>query len=402
MRQSTLRTALRRPSRTLAGSIAFAAALTLGLASCSSSGGTSANSGGAAADASSGSAAASGGFAQAEALAKSFSQAPTSIGITQPVGKSIPGNKTVVLVGGGAGAEGTILTYAGFKQAAQLLGWTVKEIQPKEPTPQDIQQALNQAIQLHPDAVTISAVEQAPVTTQLKQLQSMHIPVVETFSPDAVGGPVTLSLMDYAQQANLTAAVANKALADMGAPGTIGMVGLQGYEVVQKYSKGFSDQVAKLCPSCAIKHTEVPLTSLTTTAGTDIVNFLRANPGIKALFVGYDGMDSNLFSAAKSAGVTLPKVYSSSTLPTSIGSLASGALAASTPIDYFELGWRQADGLARIFTGQAATVQQISSQYTRPIIWSKSFNNVPPVPSDNTFPSVVTDYQAQYKKLWGK
>jgi ribose transport system substrate-binding protein len=402
----------RRALRTVPAAIAFAAVLVLGLASCSSSGNGTAKSAndpagggsasGSAGDSLSDSSSASGGFQQAESLALSYSKAPTSIGITQPVGKPIPSKKTIVLVGGGASAGGTIYAYDGFKQAASVLGWTIKEIQPQEPTPQLLQQALNQAIQLHPDAVAISAVEQAPIVAQLKKLQSMHIPVIETYSPDPVGGPITMQLMDATAQARLTTAVADKALADMGQPGEIGMIGLQGYQVVQTYSKGFSSEVAKLCPSCTIKSTQVPLASLGTTDGTDIVNFLRANPGIKALFVGYDGMDSNLFSAAKAAGVTLPKVYSSATLPTSIENLASGALTASAPIDYYELGWRQADAFARIFTGQTASAQQQDVQYPRPMIWSKSFDNVPAAPTGNAFPSIVASYQAQYKKLWGK
>jgi hypothetical protein len=38
----------------------------------------------------------------------------------------------------------------------------------------------------------------------------------------------------------------------------------------------------------------------------------------------------------------------------------------------------------------------------RPVIWSGQYHNVPALPSDNSFPGVVTSYQAQYEKLWGK
>ena len=41
-------------------------------------------------------------------------------------------------------------------------------------------------------------------------------------------------------------------------------------------------------------------------------------------------------------------------------------------------------------------------QYERPVIWSEQYHNVPSLPSDNSFPGVVTSYQAQYEKLWGK
>jgi hypothetical protein len=40
--------------------------------------------------------------------------------------------------------------------------------------------------------------------------------------------------------------------------------------------------------------------------------------------------------------------------------------------------------------------------YERPVIWSEQYHNVPSLPSDSSFPGVVTSYQAQYEKLWGK
>jgi hypothetical protein len=72
------------------------------------------------------------------------------------------------------------------------------------------------------------------------------------------------------------------------------------------------------------------------------------------------------------------------------------------PVDYDELGWRDADALARIFTGQTASALSQDVIYERPIIWSTQYRNVPASSSSGTFPAIVTDYQAQYEKLWGK
>ena len=44
------------------------------------------------------------------------------------------------------GAVGTELVYTPFKAAAKLLGWNVTSLYPALPTPQDLQQALNQAM----------------------------------------------------------------------------------------------------------------------------------------------------------------------------------------------------------------------------------------------------------------
>jgi ribose transport system substrate-binding protein len=404
-----------RLRRTVPVTIAFATALALGLSSCSSSGGTTDNSTSGTSDtgvstpagtttggAAPSSGGAASGFAEAKSLTATYQQEPTSIGITQPVGKPIPTGKTVVLVGAGPSGSGTIVTYNGFKAAAKILGWNVKMIQPAAPTPQDFQQALQQAIQLKPDAVVTATLNPGEVTAQLKQLQSMHIPVIDNTGTMTSSDPVTLELMGVAGLSKHAAAIADKVLADMGGPGTIGMVGITAYAIINDYSKGFSNEIKRLCPTCTIKTTMVPVSSLGTSAGTDIVNFVRANSGMKALFVGWDGMDANLFSAEKSAGVTLPKTYSVALVPENLANLSSGSLTASSGFDTTELGWRVADALARIFTGQTASALQQDVQYERPVIWSKDYNNVPTAPSDGSYPPVVSDYQAQYKKLWGK
>lgn len=398
----------RRASRTVR--IAAVCATALALAACSSSGGnsgTASRTSGAAttsgAPASTGSGAAGdSGFAQAASLVKTYQQEPTSIGITQPVGKPIPSGKTVFLMGAGPGGSGTIETYNGFKDAAKLLGWNVKEVQPKTPTPQDFQQVLNQAVQMRPDAVVVAAVPKEAIAKQLQALDALKIPVIANTATIQTGDLITLELMGTAGLSKHAAAIADKVVADMGGPGTVGMVGITNYDIINDYSKAFRAEVTRLCPSCTVKSTMVPVTSLGTSAGTDIVNFARANPGMKALFVGWDGMDANLFQAEKAAGVKLPKTYSVALVPENLANLSSGSLTASTGFDTTELGWRTADALARIFTGQTESALQQDVRYERPVIWSKDYDNLPSAPSDGSYPPVVTDYQDQYKKLWVK
>ncbi|WP_426518175.1 sugar ABC transporter substrate-binding protein [Diaminobutyricibacter sp. McL0618] len=365
------------------------------MAACSGAGASSSTTAGTAADAA--------GFKTAAAKVATYRKVPTSIGITQPIGKPIPSNKTVVLIGAGQGGSGTILTYNGFKDAAKLMGWNVKEIQPQQPTPQLLQQALNQASQLNPDLLVISAVDVAPIETQLKEFQSKGVPIVSTTGADPTGGVLTLQLMGVDGLSKLAQAVGDKSLADMGAPGTVGMVGIQGYKIINDYSKSYKSEVNKLCPSCQVKSMELPLTSLGTTAGSDIVNWLRANPDIKSLFVGWDGMDANLFSAAKQAGVTLPKTYSVALVPENLTTLSAGTLTASTPMDTTELGWRLADAAARIFTDQTASALDQDVKYERAVLWDKEYGNIPQsAPSDGSYPPVVANYQDQYKKIWDK
>ena len=377
---------LRRPwQRALMAGLPVA--LVVGLAACSSSGSNSSGAGNV-------SSSSSPGLVQAESIVSSDTSTPTSIGITQPVGKPIPTGKHIVLVYSGQGAIGTQLVYDPFKQAAKVLGWSVTSLYPALPTPQDLQQALDQAIQLHPDAVIIAAVDDAAFQHQIDTLASMHIPVISDFSPDPTGGPITLSLMGAQGQGALARVVGAKAVAELGGKGELGVIGLQGYKIVQDYDAGFYSEVRQTCPACTIKETDLPLTSLGTTDGTDIVNFLRANPGIKGLLLGYDGLGSDLYTAAKAAGITLPKIYSIATIPTGVQAASAGELTATVPVDFTELGWRDADALARIFTGQTASALSQDVIYERPVIWSSQYHNVPSMAGD-AFPAIVTNYQAE-------
>lgn len=379
-----------RYAAALAGS---ATALSLVLTACG---------GGKAESARSATAADTAGIKAATAAAETYRAAPASIGITKPVGKPIPTGKTIVNIGAGPGGLGTIIMQNEMAKAVELLGWKLQFIQPQAPTPQLFQQALDQAVALHPDAVIINTVEVAPVANQLAKLKAAHIPVISNTAPDPSGGPILMQIYGVDALGRLATAIADKILADMGKPGTIGIADIQGYTIINKYIEVFKQEIGRRCPSCTLVTTAVSAASLGTTAGSDITNFVRAHSGMDALFVGYDGMGTNLFSAARSAGVTLPRTYSLAPAPASIPSIASGQLTASVALDQGEEGWRTLDALARVFTGQPEDALQQDATYPRPMVWSKSFDNVPAKPSGNTFPDVVGNYRDQYRQLWGK
>ncbi|EFF89098.1 MULTISPECIES: sugar ABC transporter substrate-binding protein [unclassified Streptomyces] len=383
----------RRRARSVAALAGSVTALSLLLTACG---------GGKSDSAKSATAADTAGITAAKTAAETYRTAPTSIGVTKPVGKPIPTGKTIVNIGAGPGGLGTIIMQNEMAKAVGLLGWKLKFIQPQAPTPQLFQQALDQAIALHPDAVLINTVEVAPVANQLAKLKAAHIPVISNTAPDPSGGPIVMQIYGVDALGQLATAIADKILADMGKPGTIGIADIQGYTIINRYVEVFKREIGKRCPSCELVTTAVSAASLGTTAGSDITNFVRAHSGMDALFVGYDGMGTNLFSAARSAGVTLPKTYSLAPAPASIPSLADGQLTASAAFDQGEEGWRTLDALARVFTGQTDSALEQDAKYPRPMVWSKSFGNVPAKPSGNTFPDVVENYRDQYKKLWGK
>jgi ribose transport system substrate-binding protein len=383
---------------------AAAIVLAVGVAACGSSSkggsGSSTSAGGGAtstAQSTSSSSVASG-VATAQAAVKAASKAPTKIGPTVPVGKPIPTGKTIVFVNSGA-AINSLFSDA-LVQAGKLLGWTVKSIY-AQPTPQGLQNAFQQAVQLDPDGVATSGVSVYEAPHQIAELNAKKIPIVDTAttntsSYDPSKG-ITLSLFTPAQVGPAFKLLADATVADDGGHGTIASILIGGFPISLLQTEAYEGQVKALCPKCVIKRLEINATEIGTDAATKIAEFLRANPAIKQMFFSYDGFGAGLQTALKNAGVTAPKIYTWAPEGGGMGRVRSGFSTVAVPYAPAETGWQMADAFARIFAG--ANVKD-SQPWQKFVLWSKSeFNNVPASPEN---PPVVGSYESQFKKLWGK
>ncbi len=334
----------------------------------------------------------------AAAAVAEYIDAPATIGIAEPLGQAVPADKTVAFITAGPGGTGIALTQKALQEAAEKVGWTIKVIEPESPAPQAMQQALTQAIQLNPDAVIMNSGDVTALKTQLAELKDKGIPVVQTFGFTSQEDQVDLSFFSTGEMARLAGLTADAAVAKLDAPGEFGVVTIEGYPAADETVKGFTDRLTELCSECTTVPIVLSLASLGGSAGTDIVNAYRANPNMQGIFVPFDQLSAALFPAAQQAGVDLPPVYVLATVPGTILSLQSGDIEAAVQVDNQSLGWRYVDALSRIFTDQiesAKAVQQLPSQ-----LWSNAYDNVPEVPSDGTFPTLVEDYKDQYEALW--
>jgi ribose transport system substrate-binding protein len=363
-------------------------ALTLGVAGCGSSG-SSASSGSGSVD------------PAAKAAVDQHTKNPTKIGPTAPVGKPIPTGKKVVVVS--CGQPGCNDTVYAFQQAAKVLGWNVSELTPPQPTPELIQQVMGQAVSANPDAVVVTSTALVNFQQQAAALAKKNIPLITAFGVEPVGGPVTMAISTAQQEAKFAALAADKITVDLGGKGTVGVVGLSGFPSVTEFIKGFYSELKKVCSGCKTKQVTIQPSALGSSSGTDISNFLRANPDVNAVMLGFEGLGGGLSAAAGSAGIKLPPSYSIVATVSGLPDLESGARTATIPNDFTVVGWQIADALARIFTGQTTSAQTEDAKLQQPVIWSKAYHNIPTVPAGAKYlPAFIPDYQDQFKKLWGK
>jgi ribose transport system substrate-binding protein len=384
MREFLLR---RRATTALA---AAATVAVLGLTACGGDDADSASDGSAA----SSTAAASGSaeLEAAKARLEAATKAPTTIGPTEPITKPIPTGKSVIYVN--CGAVACTNTGAGLKEAAAALGWKYKEINAL-PTPESIQAAFSQVVREKPDGVASNGFSTAAYQRQLAQMKDAGIAVLSNTGTEPAGDGLLLQLQsDVAPEA--MALLADKAVLDAGGKGDFGNVIITGYPIVKQYGEAFTAEVKKICPDCGVKNLDIQPTSIGKDAPAKITNFLRANPSVKGIFLGYDDLANGLATAVRNAGIDMPKSYSWA--PTQIGvkALQTGERTAAVAQGTRETGWQFADAFARVFTKQSI---EPSRKWQDWQVWSKDYDNVP---EDVDNPPVIADYQEQFKKLWNK
>jgi ribose transport system substrate-binding protein len=371
--------------------IALTCATALVLAACGSSGGNSSPNADSSTSGSAGPA-----FAAAASANTKFEQRPASIGITTPVGKTIPKGKVIDFVQCGVPAcvvEGDIL-----ESATNLLGWKLVRLNAGT-SPQQIADAYQQAVTNKPNAVIGSGYPRALFNPQLKSLAALHIPVLEAFVGDSTGNGLTGVVAGPVNNQIQGKEVADYILANSTSKSmTVGAVVPSGFPNMVQEDQSFDSTIQQQCPSCTVKLLTVPVTSIGTDLTTRITTFLSANPNIGWLWDGYDDMVTGLPTALRGASITNVKVATISMNGTVASEIAQNqyvttAIGTSFP----EVYWREIDLLARYFTGQSYTVDL--NDATLPF-WTITKSDLPSNAASVTFANVV-DYKSQFAKLWG-
>jgi ribose transport system substrate-binding protein len=372
-----------RPVR-LAVLAALLAVAAVAVTACGSSGGSST---------ASSNASSSGQLSTADKLAARWAQRPTQIPVSQPVGKPIPTGKQIDFINCGVTACTTL--YKNLSEAAKTLGWTVKQIN-TQGTPETVQAAWKQAVNDKPDAVVASGFPRAIFAQQLKQLQQMKIPVIESSTDDVEGGGIDLILSapkDLGPEGQILASWITK---DSGAKAHTLYVDLPNFNILKPVRQYFEQDYAKLCPGCKLEKMDIPVTAIGKDVPDRVVSYLRAHPDINYVAYSVGLLNVGVPAALRQAGLA-NKVK----LIVNVGDaenyqyIASGQTHAAMAFSNVDQTWVWADALARLFTGQSIDVDR-KAQLPYMLITKDNL-----ISTGGDFP-LVANYQAQWKKLWGK
>jgi ABC-type sugar transport system substrate-binding protein len=381
--QDTARRPKRGRRRTATGAIAILTAVALLLAACSSSKKT--GTGTSAGDSSN-----TAGMAAATALVTKYSQQPTQIPASTPIGKPVPKGKTLVFVSCGTpncSIEGGII-----KQATDLLGWTLKVIN-TDGTPETQKAAFAQAVQQKVDAVLYSAVDRATFAQYIPALAANH-----TFlSACCITDPVGSNGINYAIDVPAQTGVIGQLMAawvitqSKGNAHTV-YFNLPAFSILNTQGSAYADYLKQNCSSCTSDSVDIPVTALGKDVPTRIVSYLRAHTSVKWVTVSVDALAVGLPAALKAAGLNDVQIVGEGATSTNLQYIQAGQQSASVAFPYYEVMWAMVDAAARYEAG--ATVP--ASVGATPWLLIKS--NAP-APTD-AFPT-VKDYAQQFKTLWG-
>jgi ribose transport system substrate-binding protein len=334
--------------------------------------------------------------AQADAQLAGHINQPTSIGITTPVGKPVPKNKTIAFIVCNLPGCSELTGY--FTAAADSLGWNVKTYAASLQSPEQAQAVFEQVVHARPDAIVATSFEPTQLgPTVLDAIQALHVPFIDAglADPPAPGVIQINGTPDTKLQAKI---LADWLIVDSKGKGNIAYVDYQPASQGAIINSSLKSEIASLCPGCTYANVIVPAANVGTPAATQqIAGYLQAHPSIDYVGFAYSGLESGLPAALKGAGITRDiKYFGKNASPQSLIDMTKtgGAWVTYPNIEQF---WRSADYLARYFAGVSTTVS-LNTLFPTYVLTP---SNVPDAALKGQGVPVVAGYQAQYKKLWG-
>ena len=371
----------------LAGVLALGA--TLGAVSGCGSDSDGGSSGGSAASGSG----ATPGLTKAQALAKSATTRPTSIGIADPIGKPVPTGKKIVFISCGVEAceiQGDII-----KQGAADLGWTASTIG-TDGSPEQLQNAFETALRQGADGVILNAVNRAAVSKQIEKAKQQGVAFVTCCSVEAEGDGILRNVAGKENSARIGENLAAKIVADSDGKASTLFVNISAFQILQSLAGQLESSYKQFCPDCGYATLDIPVTSLGKDAPDRIVSYLRSHPQVNyAVLSVSNALGAGLPAALKAAGLSdKVKIVGQSGDTQTFQDLQAKKMSSVVPFDYYAVDYLMLDGLARHFAG-------VPVKEAQPPLWIVSPDTVPAQATKGLFP-VVENYRDEFKKLWGK
>lgn len=331
------------------------------------------------------------GLKAAEATVAKASERPTTIPVTEPVGKPIPTGKKITFVSCGVEAcaiQGPILA-----AGAKSLGWTVDQVA-TDGSAEKVQGAIDSAIRNGADAVILNAADKDAYSKQIADAKKAGVQFVTCCSLATAGDGLLYNTATDKQNGPIGDYLAAEIVSSSKGKANALYVNISAFEILKQVGESFDAGVKKYCSSCSVDNLDIPLTSLGKDAPDRIISYLRSHPKVNYVALSVtDALGAGLPAALKAAGLgDKVTIVGQGGGTQNFTDMKAGSIDALVPADLFSYDYLMLDALARHWAG-------VPVNDAGPPYWLVKKDTVP-TDTSKPFP-VIEDYKAQYEKLWG-
>lgn len=390
-------------SRRFGARLAFGTALValaVGVTACGSSSSSSGSggSGGSGGDATAASQPAS---ADKTAQIAALTKRPTHIAVTVPVGKPIPTGKKVIYIPPPLGDQKPAEKILG--QAARALGWTSSAIVPTSATTSAFAAGIDEALRQKADAIILVSFPGTALAGPIARAKAQGVPVINLYASEPPGTVPGIVAQPLGKSYTIKVAERTGELLGLMVPpgSTVGEAALLVVTKATEYQQATERGVKKTCPTCKYA-ANITLAAQAKDYVPNMVTFIRKEK-LKGLYILNGPLSNGLGAAMRAAGEDPNSVKA---LAGTIGSGDGSAQRVNNSEAPLAAGyvWPGAEG---IWYGVDAAARALAGVSTKPSDSDAEPYIVLPgkIPSEvlnSPSPVAVTDYQAEFAKLWGK
>jgi ribose transport system substrate-binding protein len=298
--------------------------------------------------------------AQAE-VDKHLSDA-TTVGVTAPTSKAPKQGLHFVYVGC---ALPTCVTFGdGIEAASKKIGANVTRVT-YQGTPEGIQSAFENAIQLHPDAVFSTGAPPSVTTKQRQEMRQQGIAFIDNSAiyesdPKTATGNVTgdpappAVLFEPASMVRFMGRLlADWAITKSNAQVKSIFVNVPDFPIVVPPQVGYQDRLKELCPgSCSNVNVNATVNDIGTAIPSKVVSALQQHPDTNYIVFTAGDFSLGVLPAIRAAGFTNVKLIGNSPIAANLDGAAKGDQnEAWLGVSNYVLGWRYVDAAVRVLNG---------------------------------------------------
>ncbi|PBC35536.1 sugar ABC transporter periplasmic protein [Rhodococcus sp. ACS1] len=254
----------------------------------------------------------------------------------------------------------------GMTAAADAIGATVTTLT-YQGTPESIQSAFDNAVQLHPDAIFSTGTPPSATVKQREEMKRLGIPFIDNsaiYEPDpktATGtvdndpAPPTVLFEPASMVRYMGQLLADWAITQSGGNVNSIFVNVPDFPIVVPPQVGYEDRLAELCPdTCSNTNINGTANDIGTAIPSKVVSALQQHPDTNYIVFTAGDFSLGVLPAVRAAGFTDVKLIGNSPIADNIAGLTAGDqneawLGVSNQV----LGWRYVDAAVRALKGDA-------------------------------------------------